>query len=341
MEIKKGLPTKINPKPKVSTLDESGFPLFTFCHLQSNRNMLQNHVNYIAKTNKPSFLMNVPFSLSGDVPNNIWMQELSPEKRIINHNKALSQFMELYSFLSRHAIVYLLPSYPGLQDQTYVANLGIVLPHTKEKIVVISNYRSEPRRDESEIGREFFKLMNFTVKDAPPYFEGEADLKHIKDNVYVGAHGIRTSKDALDWFSKSFDMKVIPFLMSNEYLYHLDCCVLPLSSECVAVCTEIAEPSTVKELEKYVEIYDVSFNDTYMGLMNSVRCGNYLLCASDIDELSPSHKYYKQEKLKINSLNNIGLYLRLEPVYFNLSEYYKSGALLSCMIMHLNRNNFV
>ncbi|MEL7037151.1 MAG: arginine deiminase-related protein [Cyanobacteria bacterium J06592_8] len=284
--------------------------------------------------------MNVPFSLSGDIPNNIWMQELSPEERSIDHNKAISQFMELYSFLARHAFVYLLPSYPGLQDQTYVANLGIVLPHVKKQTVVISNYRSEPRRGETEIGREFFKQMNFTVEDAPPYFEGEADLKHIKDNVYVGAYGIRTSKEALDWFSESFDMRVIPFQMLNEYFYHLDCCVLPLSSECVALCTEIAEPNTVKELEKYVNIYDVSFNDTYMGLTNSIRCGNYLLCASDLDELSPSSKYYEPEKLKIKSLNQLCSSLSIEPVYFNLSEFYKSGALLSCLIMHLNRNNF-
>ncbi|MGD1805551.1 hypothetical protein ACP6PL_08925 [Dapis sp. BLCC M126] len=243
----------------------------------------------------------------------IWMEELSPEERIINRDKALSQFMELYSFLSRHAIVYLLPSYPGLQEQTYVANLGIVLLHTKEKIVVISNYRSEPRRDESEIGRQFFNLMNFKVKDAPPYFEGEEDLKHIKDNIYVGAYGIRTSKNALDWFSESFDIKIIPFQMSNEYFYHL---------------------------EKCVNIYDVIFNDPYIGLTNSIRCGNYLLCASDIDELYPSDKHYELEKSKIKSLNQLCSSLGMEPVYFNLSEFHKSGALLSCLIMHLNHNNF-
>jgi len=29
--------------------------------------------------------------------------------------------------------------------------------------------------------------------------------------------------------------------------------------------------------------------------------------------------------------------LGLEPVFFNISEYTKSGAALSCMVMHLNR----
>ena len=302
--------------------------------------LLQKNFNHIAHTDKPGFLLNVPFSLSTDVPNNSWMVDLSPDERTVNKNKAIEQFMSLYSFLARHAIVYLLPSYPDLQDQTYVANLGIVLPHTEEKTVVISNFRSEPRRGESAIGREFFKLMKFPIIDAPSYFEGEADLKHIRDNLYIGAHGIRTSKEALDWFSESFDMKVIPFLMQDEYLYHLDCCLFPITSECVAVCTEIAQKETVRELEKYVDIYDVSVDDAYSGFNNSVVLGNYVLCASDIDQLSQSDKNYQYEKSKNESLNSLCSSLGMEPVFFNLSEFCKSGALLSCLVMHLNRNNY-
>jgi N-dimethylarginine dimethylaminohydrolase len=302
-------------------------------------NLLQRDFKHVAHIDKPSFLLNVPFSLSTDVPNNIWMVELNPDERMINKNKAIEQFMSLYSFLTRYAIVYLLPSYPELQDQTYVANLGIVLPHTEEKTVVISNFRSEPRQGESAIGREFFKLMQFSIIDAPPYFEGEADLKYIRDNLYIGAHGIRTSKEALDWFSESFDMKVIPFFMPDKYLYHLDCCVFPITSECVAICTKIAGKETVRELEKYVDIYDVSVDDAYSGFNNSVVLGNYILCASDIDELSPSDKNYQIEKSKNESLNSLCSSIGMEPVFFNLSEFCKSGALLSCLIMHLNRNN--
>lgn len=279
--------------------------------------LLQQDCNHIAYTDKVGFLMNVPFSLSTDVPNNLWMVDLSPDERIINKNKALSQFMSLYGFLARHSIVYLLPSYPGLQDQTYVANLGIVLPHTDEKTVVISNLRSEPRRGERAIGREFFKIIKFSIIDAPPYFEGEADLKHVRDNLYIGAHGIRTSKEALDWFSKSFDMKIIPFLMQDEYLYRLDCCVFPITSDCVAVCTAIAEKETLRELEKYVGIYNVSVDDAYSGFNNSLVLGNYVLCASDIDELSKSHKNYDYEKSKIESLTSLCSSLGMEPVFLS------------------------
>ena len=303
--------------------------------------MIPHNPNHIAHTDKPGFLMNVPFSLSCDTPNNIWMQELEPEELIINHERAIFQFMALYGFLSRHALVYLLPSYPGLQDQTYVANLGIVLPHTLEKTVVIANYYSQPRRGESAIGQKFFELLDFPIQQAPEYFEGEADLKHIRDNIYVGAYGIRTSKNALDWFEKSFEMKVIPFLMQDEYLYHLDCCMFPFSKENIGVCTEIATPESLKELEKYTQIIDVSLDDAYSGINNCVAIGKYVLCASDLKTLSRFDKNYNYEKSKVESLERICASLGMEPVYFNLSEFCKSGALLSCLVMHLNRNNYV
>ena len=41
--------------------------------------------------------------------------------------------------------------------------------------------------------------------------------------------------------------------------------------------------------------------------------------------------------IKISSLEKICSDEGMEPVIFNLSEYMKSGAMLSCMIMHLNR----
>ena len=45
---------------------------------------------------------------------------------------------------------------------------------------------------------------------------------------------------------------------------------------------------------------------------------------------------YEDEKHKIESLEKICFNEGLEPVFFNISEYMKSGAMLSCMMMHLN-----
>jgi len=90
-------------------------------------------------------------------------------------------------------------------------------------------------------------------------------------------------------------------------------------------------------MEKYTEIIDIDVDDAFGGITNSVRLGNMLMCASNISELKKSHEYYEGEVHKIKTLEKICGDAGMEPVIFNLSEYMKSGAMLSCMMMHLNR----
>lgn len=295
--------------------------------------------NIVTKLKTPVFLMNPPFSISGDVPNNIWMKEL--DDPTINKNKALSQFMELYNYVASNVMTYLLPSKMGLQDQTYVANLGIVLPHTPKKTVVLANFRSEPRRGEELVGQKFFDMMNMNMVMAPKFFEGEADLKYLKNNVYIGGHGIRTSINCLDWFEQTFNMKVIKLLMEDEYLYHLDCLCFPMSTNVLLLCTELVDDATIKEIEQYANIIDVSADHAYCGITNSVRVGKQILCASNLNDMKITDEFYNDEKTKVETLTKICSKEGFEPVFFNLSEFYKSGAMLSCMMMHLNYADYL
>ena len=289
---------------------------------------------------RPAFLMNVPLSLSAAIPNNIWMEEMTAEEREIDRDAAFRQFFELYAYLTDRAIVYLLPSQPGLQDQTYVSNLGIVLPHLADKTFVGARLRSSVRAGEAPLGCRFFELMNFRVRPAAAFFEGEADLKHLRGNLYIGAHGIRTSIEALEWFEREFDMEVIPFAMEDPYLYHLDCCLLPLTSHGLVLCTEVASASTLRAIERHAEIIDVTLDDAYSGITNCVVLYDAVLCATNSDYLRKGHEYYEHEKVKIAALERICASRGFNPVLFDISEFYKSGALLSCLIMHLNRANY-
>lgn len=312
----------------------------------------------------PAFLMNVPFSLSADTPNNIWMQELDRSERVIQRDKSVAQFFELYRAISQFAIVYLLPSTPGLQDQTYVSNLGVVLPHLPKCTVVVSRFRTPPRIEESGIGREFFRMMNFSVElpperltpcvlngsddaeisyedDAEVFFEGEADLKYLVDNVYIGAHGLRSSRSAHRWFSDTFGMKIIPFHLKHERLYHLDCCVMPISPQMTAVCTAAADQSTIKVIEKHVEILDVTIEAATYGATNCLLGQNKILYSSKIHDLSKSHTRYVGEKTKILEIEKLSNTLGMEARMFNLSEFDKSGADLSCLIMNLNYKEYL
>ena len=296
----------------------------------------------------PAYLLNAPFSLSAEIVNNAWMGDMSEAERRVDRSRAFDQFMALYRAISETAIVYLLPSWPGLQDQPYVANLGVVLPGGPQPTVVISRFRSEPRRGEAEVGRRFFELMRFEVA-APPaftgvqevggeeiFFEGEADLKYLCDNVFVGAHGIRTSRSAHRWFADTFGIKVIPLELPNERQYHLDCCVLPLSPRAAIVCTAGIDRATVSEIERHVEIVDVPGDAGMHGATNCLLCGGKLLYMTNIDELSRTHEHYAGEKAKIDYLETLCSRVSVEPRSIDLSEFAKSGADLSCMVMHLN-----
>ena len=215
-----------------------------------------------------------------------------------------------------------------------------VLPHLEEQTVVVSNFRSEPRRGEREAGAEFFEQLDIPMELAPPYFEGEADLKHLGGNVYIGAHGLRTSIDALRWFERRFEMRVIPFLMQNEYLYHLDCSVFPITREEVLVCTAVTNHETVGAIARHAGVIDVSLQDAESGITNCVRVGEFVLFASNIEALSERDEDYAYERSKIDALETICAKRNLTPVFFDLSEFMKSGAMLSCLVMHLNHANF-
>jgi len=206
--------------------------------------------------------------------------------------------------------------------------------------VVISNFTSTPRCGETEVGVRFFSDMGYDVHVPPTKFEGEAELKHLHDNVYIGGYGIRSERDTYDWMERTFDMRVIPVRLRDPYLYHLDCTVFPITTENTLVCTELFETEEIAEIEKTTNIIDVSFDNSYSGICNSVRLPRAVLNSSHIHQLKAGTEMYQHEVQKNRTLEDIASNFALDVSYFNLSEYHKSGALLSCMVMHLNRHSY-
>lgn len=291
----------------------------------------------------PAFLMNTPFSYNANTPNNIWMEELSDTQRVINHHKALRQFLQIYQFISAHAFVQNLPT-PGncqLQDLVFVSNLGIVLEHLPDKqTVIISNFKTEPRRGETEVGVYFFKMMGFTVYVPPYHFEGEAELKHLYGNVYIGGYGIRSDIRAYQWMEDQFDIRIVKVRNTDIRLYHVDGAVFPITKTETLVCTTLFTKSEIQAIEQVTNIIDVSLKDAYAGITNSVRVHRFIINASDIHELKAGTEMYQNELTKNRNLEKIAVELALDVCYFNISEYLKGGAMLSCMVMHLNRKSY-
>lgn len=292
---------------------------------------------------RPAYLLNVPFSLQAETPNNVWMQELKPDERHIDIKKAVNQFSQLYHFLAAESIVYLLPTpkIQGFQDLVYTANLGIVIDHLSDhNTVILSNFSSKVRTPETDVGKGFFEQMGYNIAIPPYHFEGEAELKHLFNNVYIGGYGMRSDKRAYEWMQEKFDMKIITLEEKDPYLYHLDCTVFPLTRQDTMVCTQMYTKAEIKQIEAVSNIIDISIDDAFSGICNSVRMGNILLNASNIHEMKRSDKYYESERQKNRIFEDIAVQYGFEVAFFNISEFLKSGALLSCMVMHLNRNSY-
>jgi N-dimethylarginine dimethylaminohydrolase len=158
--------------------------------------------------------------------------------------------------------------------------------------------------------------------------------------VYVGGYGIRSDRRTYDWMEDEFDMQIVKVREADEYLYHLDCSIFPVTAEDTLVCTELFEKREVAALEQVTNVIDVSVDACYSGICNSVRHHNSILNSSHIHSLRAGSDEYFEELRKNRELEDLAVRLGLEVCYFNLSEYHKGGALLSCMVMHLNRRSY-
>ncbi|MDP8956971.1 MAG: arginine deiminase-related protein [Actinomycetota bacterium] len=291
----------------------------------------------------PAYAMCPPFSYATTVANNAWMEEMEAEEREPNRRLALAQFFQVYRYIASEGVVYLVPTPPKaeLQDQVFTANLAVSLEHQSHRgTIVVSNFTSEPRVAETDVGLAFFGLLGDEVHVAPSKFEGDAELKHLHDHVYVGGYGLRSEPETYDWMERTFGMRVIKVRLKDPYLYHLDCLVFPVTREDTVVCTELLDQNEIEEIERETNILDVSEEEAYTGICNSLRVTNTILNGSNIHDLDRRSEDYAHEVKKNRKLEDIASGLAMEVKYFNLSEYMKAGALLSCMVMHLNRFSY-
>src|SRR5262249_773519 len=290
------------------------------------------------------YLLNFPFSYATRVANNPWMEDLASDRRQPDFRRAAVQFLEMYRFMAAAgALVYVLPTPRGadLQDLMYTANLGIGLEHLpSQNTVVISNFASPPRQGETPVGVNFFQSMGYEIHVPPTKFEGEAELKHLHDNVYVGGYGIRSEKETYDWMERNFDMRIVRVCLTDTYLYHLDCLVFPITSENTLVCTELFEQEEIAALERVTNVIPVSAEECYSGICNSVRMPSTVRTSPHVRVRKAGTEDDEHEIQKTRKLGHSAANLALEVSSFNLSEYHKRAALLRGRLIPVNRRSY-
>lgn len=286
----------------------------------------------------PTYMMNFPFSMSTDNPNNIFMtrDKMPP----LDRDKAYGQFIKVFNFIASQSIVYLLPTAEEFQDLPYVANIGIYLPSDDKQIFVLANFTSPPRQGEEMIADTFFKLMRYKTIKCPFKWEGEADLKWVGGNNYIGAYGMRTEIDALKWFEQEFGINIVKLHITSEEQYHLDCSIFPLNLQKTFVFVDNYTKEEIKAIEKVTEIIPVPKEIYKSDPTNCVLFYNMVLCSSALNELKRTDKEYPLELAKQHFLEVQTSQNGLELVQFNVSEFAKSGAALSCQVLNLNFESY-
>lgn len=296
----------------------------------------------ISELELPVYLMNVPTGFHATSPDNAYMDSLSFEERIVNKERAIYQWLNLYNYLASAGIVYLLPTpKENLQDLVFASNIGVTLNHIPgREIFIASDFMVKERFGETKWGEQIMGAMGFEVYKAPFKFEGDAELKHVRDNIYVGAYGIRSNIEVYDWMEEQFDMKIIRVKPNNPQLYHLDVNFLPITGEDAFCCLESFTPKEVKSLEGITNLHPIPTFMSQLGGTSGVRFYNTMCMGSCIKEVEGDDYWFDLESQKKTYLEKICSKVGVDLVFFNLSEFYKGGGDLSCLCVQVNRKSF-
>lgn len=277
---------------------------------------------------KVEIAMCPPKYMSSGIKNNKWMEDYPDDEIEVNTDTAMKQFFDLYTAISQHAFVWLIPPVEGLQDQVYVANVACVLPHI-DKTAILANFKAEGRPGEEDQAKKLLDDLGYDTIQCPYHFEGEAELKWLHDDIYIGGWGQRTSKSALTWMEQKFDMRIIPLKETDPYLYHLDCSIFPLDQENTLVSIDTVDRETIELIERVTNIIPVNKRFAYDSMCNMLRVGGVLFCSGAVNKNPEIIDGMNRQVIQI--CRKFGL----QPVFIDLSEFAKSGAALSCCCMHL------
>jgi len=275
----------------------------------------------------PAFVMNSPIAFE----NNKLLKENS-----VSFQRLLNQFFDLYNYLASEACVYLIPN----NDESKLlslatSNIGSIMFNDKEKESVLLNPNN------NTLGKWFFENLGYkNIKNCPYDFEGELNLKYIKDNIYIGGYYDKGSFETLNWIEENFGVKIIKLELIDKDLPFLNSSTYLITKKYLLMGTRLYKREEIKEVEKEIEVIDVSTNNCYQGVCNNLRLANSLITSSTIFDLKIGTKEYALEKRKNRFLEDISADFGMELIQFNLSEFDKINFWLSDLVLTLNNFSY-
>jgi len=249
--------------------------------------------------------------------------EINPWMRIADgpdSHRSRKQWQSLYEILRDKigAEVFLVPPQPGLPDMVFTANAGL----TKGDLFVPSRFRPVERQGEVAFFIQWMLENGFHLKplteEVAGAFEGEGDALFYGDLLLAG-FGQRSDETACKGVGNLLGIDVLPLHLIDSRWYHLDTCLIPVSSNLLAYYPPAFDTDANIALEKLPgDKIILTTSDALRFGGNAVVAGNQIVMNSGCDALASA--------LKARGL---------EVFETDLSEFIKAGGSAKCLVLAL------
>jgi N-dimethylarginine dimethylaminohydrolase len=248
---------------------------------------------------------------------NPWMtDQLGRTDRVL----ARAQWEALRQVLSADADIALIEAQPGLPDEVFTANAGMVRGAT----AVVSRFRAPERQDEEKFFRAWFEQHGFTIAPWPPgvLFEGAGDalFDRGRELIWSGC-GFRSDPAAAKLLENVFDREAVAIRLVDPRFYHLDTCLCPLAGGWLMYFPPAFDAASLEELHARVPAdkrIAVGEADALQFACNAVDLNGRVI----MNGASPA----LQVKLRAAGFT---------PVLTPLSEFLKAGGTAKCLTLKL------
>ncbi|MGQ5291059.1 dimethylarginine dimethylaminohydrolase family protein [Pectobacterium actinidiae] len=248
---------------------------------------------------------------------NDWMDPKNKVDKVVAQN----QWNYVYDQLVTRGIkVKVIEPVKGLPDMTFAGDCGMI--HNNKFLA--SNFRHPERQGETPYYIDFLKKEGFEVHRVEPgiHFEGLGDVIYWDDSIIFG-FGPRSDKDAVKAIRETYpELKVLGELhIQDNTFFHVALAFSFISEDTIIYYPE----AFTKESQDYIEknfsrrIAVSEFDAKELFVCNNIPIGNDVLmhdCSPEVEQ----------------KINDFGF----NVVKCNMSEYFKSGGSLRCLVLKLN-----
>jgi N-dimethylarginine dimethylaminohydrolase len=207
-----------------------------------------------------------------------------------------------------------IPPAPGLPDQVFTANAGLVV----DGRVLASRFRHPERTGEEAVFLDWFHGQGLATRQAAMTNEGEGDYLVAGDLILAGS-GFRSDTEAYREVAAYFDRPVLPLRLVDPRFYHLDTALAVLDDDTIAFWPGAFAPESRAALHRQFPGALVATEDDAVAFgLNALSDGRNVVLAGGATGL-------------IAQLAGRGF----EPVPLDLSELHKAGGSAKCCTLEL------